>query len=898
MAEVVATLRERIATKQHNQLMQMHVRKLSVYAPSAFLRIVMAAPPSKPGERFNDWESIDLDPDTLDEPITLDDVEAWLQRKGTNESLVGWMTSVLHRDSDKPFPFESYIECVRKHQPSAFNRALFHQVPTSSPRYRRLVEANADAVVDALLLSKHLNLHYIGDALPTEALGRVITELAKRDQALSFSDLRMYRRAYESAPDAYVELLTRAIHKVNKDNVWSIGMPKDLPAEAIQAVLDQVKGKEAEFARVAGQSMIYSKQAATALAHFLGHAKRGKLVARLLAVGGKEGRRAAAAQRDAQAKKKTKTAERVRELVATIEKIPESRAWLAPIANQPSGWNLDATQWLLDEPEGGDKPAHEPTSVDVLRQALEDDVHDAEDLEPHQWADLLQVVTIGGWKEDLEWAVARANELGWLGWGNDEAKLWQAVERYDLGQYVSIRHTHGDKPMGLMHLLIGAEAPLAIIRHAFACFAEGRGNLTMGYSQRNFSDALNQWDVDERIELGLITQHLDLVRHHRISPNELDRYDTLEEATDAGTSWTSAASHLGFRFRAMVRGGTKTTLRMREGIELGLDHETYRWWQKGLNGGDDGQTSLMGDVQVFQLDIESVGPKLRYAVNGTLVASGPQGHLYEGVPEHAGPVVVETDGAIESVRLTEMLPMGEANDLANLLWSEDEAAVRDLQDTKGEPAAHGLAIAALLSDNESLAAASREALSTLGEVAQPYLEALGLSAKKAEAAGFQVRSFQACCDAFAASDPKKKLVVTDDVRYLKMGASFGKPSDPGWSDGVAEDTIYLTDDEGLLNDVQNLPQTSMPALCVWNKKGDGHWAGEVGKYLILTASFWPEEYDDYGEYFDLTLAAWKVEEGVALAAWKGDRKVLESVMGIPWPTKRSWQSAGEVWIGE
>lgn len=149
-AEVVAKLRELIATKRHDQLMQVHVRKLRVYAPSAFVRIVLATPACEPDQRFNDWASIDLDPDTLDQPVRLDDVEAWLQRDGTNESLVGWMTAALHRDSDQPFPFESYIECVRKHQPSAYNRALFHQVPTSSPRYRRLVEANADAVVDAL----------------------------------------------------------------------------------------------------------------------------------------------------------------------------------------------------------------------------------------------------------------------------------------------------------------------------------------------------------------------------------------------------------------------------------------------------------------------------------------------------------------------------------------------------------------------------------------------------------------------------------------------------------------------------------------------------------------------------------------------------------------------------
>lgn len=901
--EAVAKLRELIANDQKDQLMQMHVRKLAVHAPSAFMRIVMAVKGPDTPSRFSDWKAVEIDPETLDQPVTLKEVEAWLKREGTSDGLVSWLTTVQHRDATRaPFPFDDFLALVKKTRPTSLPRVLFHEVSYGSSRYRRMAEENGDVLADALVASDPMNLpHWLGDALPDRALGRVLAERAKRKHAVSFSDLRMYRRAYEHAPEAYVALLCEAAKKVKKNDVHMIGMPARLPSDAIEKVLDALKGKEKLFGRAAAQSMAYSPAAApAALAAFLGHAKRGKLAARLLAVAGEAGRRAALDARDAQGKKKSKTAERVRELVAHIEKLPVGRSWLVAIANQPSGWSLNPARWAIAEaPAGADSPRHEPTKADVLRRALEDDVHDAEDLAPHQWADLLHVVTIQSWKQDLEWAVDTATSLGWLGWGNDPASLWRAVERYDTNQYVSLRHSSGDKAMGLFHLLIGAEAPLEILLHAFARSAEGHGNLTMGQSQRNFTNALRNWDVDERVELELIAQHLDMVRYHKISPAELDRYPTLEEASDAGSTWTSAAAHLDFRFRTHVRGATNVSVRVRESIEVGVDLETYRWWQKGLDGADGGQTSLLGEVESVQLDVESVGGKLRFTVNGTTVASGPQGHLYSGVAKNAGPIVVETDGAIESARITEMLPQGEANDMAALLVFEDDAAVRDLQDTSGTPAAHALAVESLLGENDALIEASRKALAALGKPAEPYLNALGMRASEdPEPTGFEIRSFDECVALFAKSNPKKKLKVIDDPQYgFAKAAAFGNPKDPKWATGVSEDTLYLwEDDEGHLRNAEDLLNASIPAVKIWNQKGDGSWAGEKGTYLIANATFWPE--DDYGEYADVVVAAWKVKEGVAVAAWKDDRRVLSEIMGVPWPSKRSWKSLGEVWIGE
>ena len=903
-AEAVATLRELIANDRKDQIMQAHVRKLGLYAPSAFMRMVMAVPPAeKAPQRFADWAEIDIDPDMLDQPVTLDEVSAWLDRTGS-AVLVPTFASFVHRvGPDKPFGFDAFVELVAEKQPDQLAQVVLSQISHGSPQYRRLVAKHADLLADAAIRSEHVSLvSWLGDALPAPALGRVLAEKAKRGKDVSFSDLRTYRRVYDEIPEVYTELVCAAAKKTTKSNVSMIGLPRDLRAESIEVVLDAVKGKQEHFQRIAAQAMAYSPaEAPKAIAPFLGNAKRGALAARLLAVGGPAGRRAAIDARDALGKKKSKTAERVRDLVSKIEKLPEGKPWLMAIANQPSGWSADPAQWTLHESPKReyDTPPHEPTSAETLRRALEDEVHDAEDLQPHQWADLLQVTTIYGWKNDLEWAVGRAKALGWLGWGDDPAQLWRAIEHYDYNQHVSLRHSSGDKAMGLFHLLIGAEASLSILLHAFARSAEGHGNLTLGQSQRNFTNALRQWDVDERVELELIAQHLDMIRHHRISSDEIDRYPTLEDAKSPGSSWTSTANHLDFRLRATATGAKKLALHIRDGIELGVDLTSNRWWQKGLGGADGGQTAILGSVDRVQVDVESVGSKMRFTVAGMAVASGPQGHLYTGLPLSAGTIRVETDGALEHVRLTEMLPMGEASDMASLLVFEDEAAIRDLQDTAGTPAAHALAVETLLGENEAVVNAARAALSALGAAAEPYLRALGVEKTTAAPTRFEVRSFDACVEAFAATQPKKKLKVTDDVKYgFSKAAAFGNPTEPKWSSGIAEDTLYLSDDATLLNDAKELLQASIPAVCVWNKKGDARWAGEVGEHLIATASFWPDEYDDYGEYAEVLVAAWKVKEGIAVAAWKGDTAQLATIIGAPWPSKRSWQSAGEVWLGE
>ncbi len=94
-------------------------------------------------------------------------------------------------------------------------------------------------------------------------------------------------------------------------------------------------------------------------------------------------------------------------------------------------------------------------------------------------------------------------------------------------------------------------------------------------------------------------------------------------------------------------------------------------------------------------------------------------------------------------------------------------------------------------------------------------------------------------------------------------------------------------------------QQNLPAITTWNSRGSGAWAGEPGVWLTLICDDLVQEQDEEYDWMSITLACWKVAEGVAYAAWRGDREELGKVMGLPrgWPSRRDWKDI-DVWIGE
>ncbi|HJK89567.1 MAG: hypothetical protein CMN31_26585, partial [Sandaracinus sp.] len=541
-------------------------------------------------------------------------------------------------------------------------------------------------------------------------------------------------------------------------------------------------------------------------------------------------------------------------------------------------------------------------ALEDAERVLKDAKHDPADLKPHEWADLLQIVTIKGFAQDLGWAHERARVRGLLGWGAQEHRLAEALERFDFDGHYKIGWGQ-DGRLGLMHFLLGCEASEDVLLHAYALYGRRRGNLMAGCVPRNFDEPLKAFGHAKQTALLLLARHLEIRKYNVIGADEILRYPVLEEASGLEGSWTSAEPRRDVRIRVSVTGASKATITLRGGIRVTLDGSERRWSVEGLPGSASGPTSLLGDERVLQLDVEAVGPLLRLGFNGTIGGEMPQGYLFEGIGTEASPIEVQTDGTLQRARVTEMRSQRAATDLARLVGFEEEGAVRDVAEGGDAAAALALAAEVSLGDDEGVAAAAKAALQELGEVGAPWREALGLDAVEAEEKVFPLRSFDACVAAFAALKDGEPKQVEGVDGYAKTVA-WKSPGSPDWSDdGIAEDTLYLVEGDGWrgegVSDAKTLMGSSIPALTTWNSRGSGDWAGEPGTWMILTCDDLMQEQDEWGNWMSVTLAAWKVEEGVAVAAWKGKREDLAKVMGLPdgWPSRRSWTSI-PVWIGE
>lgn len=898
------TIREHVNDHKVSELLQKHF-KLRHRERHAFLRVILACPDELVTPQKVEWSGLEVSADQLATAVTEEELTAWIT-PARPVSLLRRVTGVLHAEVAEPVTVERYLELVAARAPAAFAKAsdgLFGQ--GRSEQGRRLFERFASAYVDGLI-GEPRNLSAMNssilDRLPVEELGRLIEHAAGTEEVPRANHIRTLGRAAAAAPTAFATLAARCAQKTKKNELGSLWVAMEaLSAEGIIAVLDGVKSKEAHFTRVAFLAAASrTPAAAAALASFLGHKKRGRLCARWLTQLGSHGRAAAEAA-GAGATKKSQTDVRVRELAAAVAKLPEAPSFLVDIDNKAdSAWHLDLTRFAFEPaPSELVAPPLAPIELADATRVLEDEKHAADDLSPEHWADLLQLVTTPGWWGDLAWTREQALSQGRLGWGADPAKLVEAVERFDFDR--SIKLGWGSKgAIGLYHMLLGADAPRAVLLHALALMARHRGPIVMGCAKRNFEDPLEQWKPEGHLALGLHALHLQLMRQSRIEADEIRRFPTLEEASSAGEGWTSEAEHGDFRLRVTVTGATRIVVRFRKDAEFTVDVSKKRWAQQGLGDNETGATSLFGDERAVHVAFEAVGPLVRVGVNGTLIGGMPRGKIF-GVQEEASKLVVETDGRLERVLVTGAGSQRAAGDQALLIGFADKKTVRDVAAANTATAALTLAAVASLNDDEEVAALAAKCLAEMSEVASPWRAALAMEKVEAEEAVFEVRSFEACIAAFDAMK-KGEVKRVKGVQDFELAVGFKNPGEADWSAGgaVSEPTLYLDEGESNAPDIENLLYTSLPAIITWNSRGTGQWAAKANTWTVMACHDLTQEQDeDWGGGMTLILAAWKVEEGVAYAAWDGSGEALAKIMGLPegWPSRRAWTDM-DVWIGE
>jgi predicted DNA-binding WGR domain protein len=178
---------------------------------------------------------------------------------------------------------------------------------------------------------------------------------------------------------------------------------------------------------------------------------------------------------------------------------------------------------------------------------------------------------------------------------------------------------------------------------------------------------------------------------------------------------------------------------------------------------------------------------------------------------------------------------------------------------------------------------------------------------------FVVRSFEACVADFAALQKgkvRKEPKRAENVGGFDIAVALKNPTAPKFTSrtsAIAEDTLYLSRGDAKLDficDLEGAPQLlideEMPAKDLeWQTSGEGSWAGQEGSWIILSGDDLRSQHDDdTDESKSLRLAAWRVEEGVALAAWKGSDMNLAAVMGLSGGhPKKGWERIS-IWYGD
>ncbi len=850
------------------------------------------------------WATVEVDGERVANPITRDILENWLATPRPARALQ-WMAFLIGRWGDFAW-LDTLVEATARHNPVHLGTVV-----------NELAGELDNSAAAWGWVQRHGNLliaHHSGTSAPPYLHALTLDQLvhytekcAENERVILQDELYQLGRAAPQAPAAYTRVATRAITHCLEDAFESrflvaklmpgirvLGVPE------LRQLLDTACENDTLFAAIAGLICDRDDVGAEVFAGFLNHASRGPDAVRCLAMLGTGGRGLLA--------KKIREIEhgQVVEMATAVSQLPSVRVLHRP--RRSSCVDIDRTQFrLAQEPlSPNTDPRHQAISLAAIKALVGHSKPARTEASPHHWADALQVIA---WSSDLAWGLKQCREHNLLGRGNERAALVAAVNRFDWSR----------SDPSIMYFLLGANAPQDVLLHAMTLAVKHAS--TLDYD-RQVRDVFNHWKPSRWQQWLVLSQSL-WIRKSNQSPGdrrfELERWPTLEAVhapLPLEHPWESAASHTNFRLRLQVSGASSVRLSLRNRVSFEVDVERETWSQQGLEGPASGPTSLL-DLHggTVQLDVEANGIEIRIGVGEAVVTSDYR-FLEHG--QEQGSVVAHAKGQnprLESLVLTEINSPKDFNDVVHLVLGG-----RGAQNVAGagtDWAAHALAVAASLGDQE-LRETTRNLLQTMGPVADPWRQVLGLDEKTPQP--YKTRSFEYCVSLFDAtkSDEQVRRGEMDGMQAVAFGlhVNHDEHDDDEHDDdehdddeyeyrtrsALSEPTLYLLDpdqsSEDLLTDPDAIQEQEFSAITTWGASGDGYWACEPGKWLLVSTTELVQEQDeDYAE-MELILAAWRVEEGIACAVWAGNHDVLASIVGLPgWPHPRAWKPT-RVCIGE
>jgi hypothetical protein len=892
------------------------------------------------------WDRVRLR--ELHEPVTEAAVRTWLSTHPAQKALYVLGRLVDVRDP-RVITKESLIRWVTELHPDGLADILSESAP-ADPLELPLYAIPGEELGRALARRKIATpqgwrfagyLKYATD----EARGAYLRDAATVIHPAEVRDLGSWLapHAAQLAPwirQAYADALVESAATVTKSSLYDFYIwAALLDAEGVARVLRATVKKAPVFARalvmVASQGF---PECAPGLARVLDDSKANRLAALALASFGKAGAEAAKGFLDAQPAKPTKGAPLAR-LVAGLP-VPAMTLWHG-VQYTPRRFERDPAVDLRPRLPIDESHRSAPTPLAKIEAAIAE--RPAPTLLPASgWADLLQIIALDPWLEDVPYAWHRAMERGRLGLGADPGAMQAALDELRWSGY-RITHQYAPHEWGVGHLLLWAGAGRDIFHHAIGRFESCRTANVLGAQEQHFGRALKEeapaWAAPFH---ALLNHYLVDVRLSR----SLGTPPVLARAEKPGAKLALTPPGTDMWILGAVKGASTFTVKLRGSIEVAVDVLAERWTIDALKLS--GATPPLERGREITFAFEVAGDRMHFGIDGAAIHGS-----FQGLPLTVAPVEATAAGEGAEVTRLELL------EKYLIAWSEAASSVlvapekvqsyTEVAGLRSPAAAHFLAVAAGVLEEEQ-AALARTALAIMKcdgiEVWQaaaaetPTAEAeAGAEAeakpsktktktkttkKKKSAADtsgparpvapteFTVRSFEEVVRAFqdmklgVKARSKKPAVLRrgqterGDYEY----ASFApEPATEDWNarTAVPFPAVYLSEEPPALDNISYFVDglADLPALC---RKGRGtsarvNWCVKEGSYLVAAMELVPAD-DDDAIFYEVLGAAWKVEEGWALVLLEGTEEQLLGLIGMrALPARVEWQHADDAVVG-
>lgn len=850
-----------------------------------------------------DWASVEVDRERVATPVTREIIANWLTIPRPAPAL-DWMAYFLGRWGDFEW-IDTLVEYTRRYTPSQVGLVLREVVVRVGIRAdaREWIKRHGE------LLAEHYNgstmgTHFVLGSLTDTQLARY-TEHCAENMERGFLD--SLARSASRAPTAYTRLVLLDLeHRLSEDedipSNAELGVQR-LGATQLKQLLTAACGNQTRFLKLAILICDRDDVGIEVLLEFLDHESRGPDAVRCLAMMGEQGRVALTH------KLATIKHRQVHEMATALSRLPSVGMLRDP--RRSSCVDIDYTQFYLpQEPlSTQSSPRYEPITIDALLTIVQTPNPAKTEVSPQHWADALQVFS---WSSDLTWGFEQCRKHNLLGRGNERAALVAAVNRFDWN-----RVELDTQVPGIMYFLLGAEAPPDVLLHAMALVATVSPSINgvmvdydeqIGAAFKQYKPPRwEQWCVLSRSFAVRGVNHFHDPVDRRF---ELERWATRERVDGPRSleqPWESAAHHKQFRMRLQVSGASSICLKLHNAVSFEIDVEQEVWSQQGLEGPESGPTSLLdlhGDT--VQVDVEVFQTEIRFGVGEVIVTTLTKELVERDL--QAGPVVVSARGSsarLESLVITDINSYTDFADATNSILLG--FSLQNVASAGTDWAAHALAVVACLGSQQEQRESASELLQEMGPVADPWRRALGLDSTAPKP--FAIRSFEDCVSLFDSTKPDEQVRRGEvgEMQAVAFGLGEGNDDeeeeeyededDDGYNyeppTAISEPTLYLLNSEQssdeLLTDPDAIQELEFSAVTVWEAFGDGYWACEPDKWLIVRTMELVAEQDEDEEPMEFTLAAWRVEEGIACAVWTGDVDVLASIIGLRgWPPRDAW----------